>query len=176
MKRTYDSMSAPRVTGGPVIYLDFDGVLHPEAVYQRRRGGGGPYIKHPSGHSLFEHAELLAEILTPYPAVAVVLSTSWARAFSYARAASHLPPALKQRCVGGTWHGGMDRDVFNATSRGRQVLDDVERRRPTAWLAIDDDTTGWGSALDTHVVVTHPDLGISEPTFLRRLTAALERF
>jgi hypothetical protein len=56
------------------------------------------------------------------------------------------------------------------------VLDDVERRRPIAWLAIDDDSSGWGSALEKHVVVTDPVLGISEPTVMRRLNATLERF
>jgi hypothetical protein len=70
----------------------------------------------------------------------------------------------------------MDRYVFEATSRRRQVLDDVERRRPSAWLAIDDDASGWGSTLDAYVVVTDPIFGISEPTVLRRLTVALERF
>jgi len=164
----------PRVTGVPVLYLDFDGVLHPEEVYQRR--GSSPYVKHPQGHALFEHAELLGEVLKPYPAVAIVLSTSWARVFSYSRAAKNLPPTLMQRCVGATWHREMDRTQFDGLSRGRQVLDDVARRRPTAWLAIDDDFTGWGLWRETHVVITDPVLGISEPAGLQQLRTALERF
>lgn len=51
----------PVATGGRVLYLDFDGVLHPEDV--RRRAGRGPYIASPSGHVLFEHAPLLADVL-----------------------------------------------------------------------------------------------------------------
>jgi hypothetical protein len=164
----------PRVTGVPVLYLDFDGVLHPEEVYQRR--GSSPYVKHPPGHILFEYAELLTEILKPYPELTIVLSTSWARVFSFSRASKALPPALKHRCIGATWHREMDGYLFEATPRGHQVLDDVERRRPIAWLAIDDDSSGWGSALEKHVVVTDPVLGISEPTVMRRLNATLERF
>jgi hypothetical protein len=74
MNSYFASTPSPKVTGVPVLYLDFDGVLHPEEVYQRR--GAPPYVKHPAGHTLFEHAELLAEVLKPYVNVAVVLSTS----------------------------------------------------------------------------------------------------
>lgn len=174
MNGNYGATPPARVKCVPVLYLDFDGVLHPEDVWQRR--GSPPYIKHPPGHALFEHAELLTELLMPYPALAIVLSTSWARVFSYSRAAKLLPRALMLRCIGATWHREMDRYLFESMSRGRQVLDDVERRLPTAWLAIDDDSSGWGSALETHVVITDPVLGISEPNVLRRLSVALERF
>jgi hypothetical protein len=55
----------PRWRGGVVLYLDFDGVLHPEDV--RRRPGDGPYVATPPGHVVFEHTGLLAECLAPYP-------------------------------------------------------------------------------------------------------------
>jgi hypothetical protein len=174
MNSYFASTPSPKVTGVPVLYLDFDGVLHPEGVYQRR--GFRPYVKHPEGHKLFENAELLTEVLKPHTDVAIVLSTSWARAFGYTRAAGYLPTALRQRCVGATWHREMDRYLFEVTSRGQQVLDDVGRRHPKSWLAIDDDANGWGSSLNTHVVITDPVLGIGEPTVLRHLRNALERF
>jgi hypothetical protein len=68
---------APARTGGRVLYLDFDGVLHPEDVW--RRPGWGPYVASPPGHQLFEHADLLVELLAPYPDLRIVLSTSWVR-------------------------------------------------------------------------------------------------
>jgi len=172
--RNVGEPASPRVTGVPVLYLDYDGVLHPEEVWQRR--GARPYVKNPPGHALFERAELLTEVLAPYPKLTIVLSTSWSRAFGYTRAASYLPAALRRRCIGATFHREMDRYSFEAASRGHQVLDDVSRRRPTAWLAIDDDFTGWGPWKETHVVITDPVLGISEPAVLQQLRTALERF
>ncbi|WP_434666218.1 hypothetical protein P5W99_31475 [Paraburkholderia sp. A3BS-1L] len=35
----------PRVRGGVALYLDFDGILHPEDVW--RRPGYGPYVATP---------------------------------------------------------------------------------------------------------------------------------
>ena len=60
-----------------MLFLDFDGVLHPEDVH--RRAGNSPYIGSPSGHVLFEHAPLLAAVLRPCPDIRIVLSTSWVR-------------------------------------------------------------------------------------------------
>ncbi len=164
----------PRVTNVPVLYLDFDGCLHPQEVWQQR--GGEPYVREPLGHRTFEHAALLEGLLRPYPDVRIVLSTTWTRHHGYLGAAAHLPTPLRRRCVGAVWHHAMDRHEFDQLERGQQVLEDVESRHPTTWLAIDDDARGWGDALETNLVVTHPVLGIAEPTVLERLRTALERF
>ncbi|WP_342747779.1 HAD domain-containing protein, partial [Thiomonas delicata] len=57
----------------------------------------GAYLDAPEGYSLFQHAALLETLLAPYPAVRIVLSTSWVRVFSYSRAAKRLTPALRAR-------------------------------------------------------------------------------
>ncbi len=49
---------------GWVLYLDFDGVLHPEDVWRRPKFG--PYVATPPGHTLFEDASLLVALLNPY--------------------------------------------------------------------------------------------------------------
>ena len=46
-----------------ILFLDFDGVLHPDPCFEEAR--------------LFENAPRLSAALAPYPEVAVVLSTSW---------------------------------------------------------------------------------------------------
>lgn len=51
-----------------LLYLDFDGVLHPSAVY--RSPGGAIFLEQyyvDDGHRLFEHADLLAELLVLVP-------------------------------------------------------------------------------------------------------------
>lgn len=162
----------PRWRGGIVLYLDFDGVLHPEDVW--RRPGYGPYVATPPGHVVFEHAGLLAHCLEPYPAVRIVLSTSWVRVFrSVGKVARRLPLDLRERVIGATFHSRMDPALFQALPRGVQVWGDVCRRRPEMWLALDDDDSGWPTVCRDRLVRTDPVLGISSPKVLVDLQARL---
>jgi hypothetical protein len=162
----------PAVTGGLVLYTDFDGVLHPEDVWLD--GKNGPYIASPPGHHLFENGDLLTSVLLPYPDVRIVLSTSWVIALkSMGKAARRLPPELRARVVGATYHGGMDPVLFRQAPRGMQVWADVLRRAPEDWLAVDDDYLDWPTWCRDKLVRTHEVLGISAPTVLAELRAKL---
>jgi hypothetical protein len=163
---------APRFEGGLVLYLDFDGVLHHENVLWHPRRGA--YAGHP-GFTLFEHAALLDELLTPFPEVGIVLSTSWVRQYGCYGAAKKLPSSLRTRVVGATFHGEMDERVFGNKPRGRQVLEDVARRRPLAWFALDDVADGWGEPVSPYLVLTDECRGISAPGIADTVTSHLER-
>jgi hypothetical protein len=149
-----------------VLYLDYDGVLHPDDAFWHPRRG--PYLRDSAGHRLFEHANLLADLLGPYPELRIVLSTSWVRALRYSRAKRYLPSALQARVIGSTWHSEKDPQVWLQLSRGEQVLADVQRRRPRAWLAIDDDPQ-WPAAAAAHLVLSDSTLGISAPGVQQQL-------
>lgn len=164
----------PRVRSVDVLYLDFDGVLHPEDVWLLARGGK-PFVKSPPGRHVFERAQLLAELLEPYPHVGIVLSTSWVRKYRYRRTTEFLPPSLAGRCIGSTFHSRMDRRVFEQLPRGRQVRADVGRRTPANWLALDDMNDGWNGA-EENVVITHEIDGIGDPDTCRQIREALRRF
>jgi hypothetical protein len=162
----------PVATGGCVLFLDFDGVLHPEDV--RRRAGRGPYIASPAGHVLFEHAPLLVEMLRPYPDIRIVLSTSWVRWYrSVRRVARKLPPDLKNRVVGATYHQDMDEESFRQAPRGMQVWADVLRRQPVGWLALDDDYLHWPTWCRDQLIRTDEVRGISAREVLDELKAKL---
>lgn len=162
----------PKGFGERVIYLDFDGVLHHEDVRwsAKRRA----YLNVP-GHQLFEHASLLEALLAPYPQLRIVLSTSWARVYSFDKAARRLPSSLRRRVIGATWHSEMDKLIFTGQTRGMQVVSDVARRRPRDWLALDDDDEGWPQEVREKVLVTDERLGLSAPDMQQRLTDALKR-
>lgn len=159
-------MSAgPIVKADDVLYLDFDGVLHHEAVYVD--GQGQPYM-HPEfaeGHRLFEWVHHLDELLAPYPDMKIVLSTTWAVQLGFEVARSRLPESLRKRVIGCTYMPavhGVTREQkadFNATPRGFQVQYDVLRRRPRRWLAIDDEINGWAGAED-HLIPTDGKRGL----------------
>lgn len=165
----------PRRTSGSMLYLDFDGVLHPESVYLLHKRG--PQLQHAPGHSLFEHCSRLEDVLAPYPGVHIVLSTSWVRRYrgSVARVSRRLTPGLQARVVGATYHSRMDPAEFAAAPRGMQIWSDVLRRKPEAWLALDDDWLHWPAWCRDHLVRTDPMLGISEPTALADLKTKLAK-
>lgn len=155
-----------------ILYLDYDGVLHPEPVYRHPRGGMYFGVEH-RGHSLFENAELLVEALAPYPEVAIVLSTSWVRVLSYSQAKAYLPEALRSRVIGATFHSEMNKFEFDAMTRGAQVLADATRRSAISWVALDDDNEGWLCAASAHLVLTNGAQGLSNPKTLDELSLKL---
>lgn len=169
------SVPPPRHTGGRVLMLDWDGVLHPESVYLLHRRG--PVLLDAPGHRLFEHCLLLEQMLAPYPDVRIVLSTSWVRRYrgSIRRLARKLTSGLQARVVGATYHSRMDREEFAAAPRGMQIWSDVLRRKPSAWLALDDDDEGWPAWCRENLIRTDPVLGISKPSVLADLKTKLEQ-
>lgn len=156
--------------GLPILYLDFDGVLHPEHCYWHPRKG--PYLKAP-GHSLFEHLALLERLLEPHPEVRIVLSTTWVQTYQFSESTHKLGPSLRPRVIGATYHIGMDREGFRDMPRGLQVLSDVGRRQPSAWIALDDDPTGWPTDARSQLVLTHGLHGLGEDRAQLELKAKL---
>jgi hypothetical protein len=143
-----------------VLYLDYDGVLHHCDVGRFRTP---PTIRVlAEGHQLFEHASILTAALEPFPQVKIVLSTSWVRALGYSVARDSLPEPLRRRVIGATFHTRYHRGTeFEELPRYRQIIQDVARRRPERWLAIDDDADGWPSTAYDNIVWTHPYNGLA---------------
>jgi hypothetical protein len=157
-----------------ILYLDFDGVLHDERVrFHPRRG---IYMDKP-GRMLFEWMPILEQLLIPHPDVRIVLSTSWAQVRSISFVKKNLSPALQQRVIGATFERQHDANkAFSALPRGLQVMQDVHRRAPTAWFAIDDNHLGWPAWCQHQLIRTNGARGISDPLIAQAIKAMLERF
>ena len=99
----YLPASTPR-SADVVLYLDLDGVVHHEKVLWHPRKGiyMSPYEA--AGHSLFEWIPILESVLEPYPAVALVLSSTWCIRPGYSATLKRLPVSLRARFIGGTYH------------------------------------------------------------------------
>lgn len=157
-----------------VLFLDFDGVLHPDSVYRTRNG---IELLHRPGHTLFEHVSLLDEALRPYPDVKIVLSTSWQLIKGgYEHAKSKLSAGLQQRCIGGTFHRReMRKAWFESMSRPDQVILNIKRRQPSRWIAVDDCPEEWPAWAHDCVVRADAELGIAPSAVLDDLKAKLLR-
>ena len=168
-----EAMVGMKGAGELVLYLDYDGVLHHENVLISP--SKGPRLSAPDGYVLFQHAELLEQILAPYPAVLIVLSTSWVRRYGCTKAAKNLRPALRSRVIGATFHSRMDEQQFSEAPRGMQVWSDVLRRKPRDWLALDDDWLHWPKWCLDKYVRTHEHEGISDPGVEKEIREKLAR-
>ena len=158
-----------------ILYLDFDGVLHPDEAFLDAKGR--VYLR--GEGQLLEHATLLAEILAPFPNIKIVLSTSWVRMKSYSWVRRRLPETLRQLTIGATWHSRYARDSmeiewWREASRYRQILRDVQRRSPSRWLALDDDVEDWPKAEMSRVVACDPMTGLSSAATQTELIKRLQ--
>lgn len=149
------------------LFLDFDGVLHPDEAYLIK---GRPMLK--KAGRLFMWADLLEGMIADLPTVQIVLSTSWARQLGYSRAKRYLPLGLRSRVIGATWHSAMGKndglqrpyDVtwWDAASRYQQIKQYAIRAKLTEWVAIDDQTQGWGAEDLDKLVQTDSETGLSD--------------
>ena len=161
-----------------ILFLDFDGVLHPDAAYLVR---GRPELR--SGGELFMWSCYLVDALASAPHVRIVLSTSWARELRFARARDYLPAELRQRIIGATWHSGMATDDehrplgrdtwWDTSTRYQQIRRYVDRAGIADWIAVDDQPEGWADTDRDKLVSTDSNLGLSAPSARVRLAAAV---
>ena len=157
-----------------ILYLDFNGVLHDSQVMRNRKRG--LYLANPD-KKFFEWMPLLDELVTPYPDLKIVLSTSWVRAVDFDTAKYELSPTLRERVIGSTFHHpGIIQSVFDTTPRGLQILGDVERRKPANWFAIDDDAFGWPALHRHHLIETKGHLGLTDPAIQEAVRQVLTTF
>ncbi len=161
-----------------ILFLDFDGVLHPDAVYLER---GRPVLR--GDGELFMWSRHLVDVLASAPHVRIVLSTSWARELRFNRARDYLPAELRSKVIGATWHSGMATDDehrplgrdtwWDTSTRYEQIRRYADRAGLTEWIAVDDHPEGWARAALDKLVATDSSMGLSAPSARVRLGAAL---
>lgn len=137
------------------LFLDFDGVLHPDCVYQIR----GKIVLNRDCMSLFEWAPILVELLAPYPEIRIVLSTSWVRVLGYDEALGWLPEDLRVRVDGATCTAGREGE-WERLSRFEQIARAASAAGYARWLALEDDVQHWPASHLEHLVACDPDLGL----------------
>jgi len=154
-----------------VLFLDFDGCLHPDDV---RRVNGSPVLM-TEGGQLFQHVHLLADTLEPYPTLSIVLSTRWVPVFGFEEAMARLPAGLRSRVVGTIYEYCKDRWEWSELSRFDQIMRYVEGKGIGPWLALEDDNHCWPEAFQKRLVCPNPRLGLGEPRVQAALVDKLAR-
>jgi hypothetical protein len=88
------------------------------------------------------------------------------------KTAKELSPALRARVVESIVPPDAPVDFWQ-WPKGAQVAQYVERRRPTRWLALDDNPIGWPEWTLPHLLLTDPYEGISPPETVQELRRRL---
>ena len=142
------------------LFLDFDGVCHPEGCLSAR---------------LFEKLPIIESFLREHPGIEVVISSSWRSYRSLADMRKHFSPDIAGRVVGVTPQS--PRNLTTGMSSAVPKIRELEclqwlqaSKAPSSpWIAIDDQpglfTTGC-----PNLVVTRPNKGF-EREDLSRLSA-----
>lgn len=166
-----------------ILFLDFDGCLHPDDVYHVE---GKPVLR-TEGAKLFEHADVLADLVAPYPELRIVLSTSWVRVLGFnqameysliqglTQAQGYLPMPLKSRVIGTIYENCTDYVEWAGLSRFDQIFRYVNGRGIASWLSLDDDSNGWPEAFRENLVWVNRRLGLGEHRVREELEEKLAR-
>lgn len=150
-----------------ILFLDFDGVLHPISSRIVRREAGTLVIEqYPQGEPLFCRVPLLAAVLRDFPEVRIVLSTSWTR---YVSMPALLEPLdnLADRVVGII-------PQERGLSRHERVKAYLEEAGESRWLALEDDRRNYPQTAPVVWTDSATGLTIKDLAILRQRLAVAE--
>lgn len=143
-----------------ILFLDFDGVLHPGAVFKTRRG-----IELRGEGSLFMWSPILEKLLAECPQTQIVLSTSWVRQLDFKRAKKRLSESVQARVIGATYHSalesGADSTPWMQCTRWQQIAGYLARNKVQDWIALDDDDAGWPEDQRHRLLRCDPQTGLA---------------
>jgi hypothetical protein len=146
-----------------IVFLDFDGVLHPDPCLQAAR--------------LFENAPRLALALYDFPQVALVLSTAWRQAGTFEQLVVLLPEVLRHRVIGVTPNFSDFASAAELVPYRRQAecLRWMQQSglKDDAWLALDDRPSGFTPYCE-NLIGCNPQYGF-DADVSARLQSALQR-
>jgi hypothetical protein len=162
-----------------MLFLDFDGVLHPlwapppfndwqlEVTF-----GPTPYAG-----PFFLHASVLTAAISPFlERLEIVISSTWGKNRTLHELKQLLPVPVADRVIDAVHHHLPP--VKKTRSRWEEIswyLQNVRPHQGSHWLALDDDDSGWPSAMRIQLVHCERDLG--DAGTRRKLEAALvERY
>ena len=146
---------------GLILFLDFDGVLHPDPCRDEQ---------------LFEHVPRLSRALDEFPEASVVLSTSWRTFLNFDQLVLPLEAELKRRVLGVTPRFGEIAPPRELVPYRRQAecvqwladnnMDDA------AWIALDD-RTSWFEPYCENLVACDSVIGFDDEAAARLRTGLL---
>lgn len=142
-----------------VLFLDVDGVLHPNGAVMEMSDGTISSIK------AFRWLDILIKCLDGFPDIEVVLHSSWRHGWPVIEDLKKmLPKYLASKVVGVT-----PLDTFD---RYPSILEYIDNHQVTDYVIVDDDKYAFPLGLAT-LVLCDSNTGLSDPDVEGKLYAAL---
>jgi len=146
-----------------VLFLDFDGVLHPPRAIAGARPPLTPAQIRSGWPNTFEHLALLASLLAGHDNVGVVVSSSW-RLYLKEPELAELLASIDPHFAGAVGHGARDEAirayVTEHSIEDFVILDDVQKFFPSDW---------------PQLILCNSALGISDAAVQQKLQAWLQK-
>ncbi|MGF6924367.1 HAD domain-containing protein [Paraburkholderia sp. 40] len=154
-----------------VVFLDIDNTLHASDAYLK----DGKVIAGSPTSSLFEFAPILEQLLTPYPSLVIILSSSGVQVLGYEFTVAQLPSDSLRARVRGAFFEREDAadNGWPALPRGTQVLRFVQRHKLERWLAIDDMRAGF-EGYEARLIHCQVGVGLGDKDVQRVRASRLE--
>ena len=149
----------------PVLFLDFDGVLH--RADEPSIGGNGEYIWRESHFCWKGHLE---DLLKAYPNVGIVLSTDWRQYHDMEFLQELLGPALGERLLGVM-------PIVQNGNRAEAIKTEASRLQIAHWIGLDDHSSVFDARDngDHRFVFCHPARGLECSEVRAELDVKLRR-
>lgn len=146
-----------------VIFLDFDGVLHPLGLYFHK--DSNEFSQYIDGRAeWFCFNKILEKLLENVPNVGIVVHSSWRENFEEEYIKEFLGNSLGERFLGCTKAGEKKASI------DLWLLEN----NPTFWIVLDDFDDGF-SVYGENFLICDSDWGISEPDFEKKFTSWLSK-
>ncbi len=142
-----------------VLFVDFDGVLHPTTVEGTSEAGGVVHTP------MFGWLPLLVDVLRPHPDVALVVHSTWRYTHDIDELRGVLG-ALASRVVGATPRGPRYESILWWLQLSPAYL---------SFRILDDDAKEFPKPLPAELILCNPRTGISEAAVLTSLRVWLEQ-
>jgi hypothetical protein len=152
-----------------IVYLNFDGVLHPDSVVYRE--GCRPTVVSEDTAAL-EHVDVLSNLLAPHGEIKLVLNTWWTFYLGLDACIRLLPAPLGCRVIDSTLGPAPNYDGLpNRSDEAEKHITQQGRRR---LIILDHSNARYRVELLSHLVLVDPDLGLASETARSCLARRLE--
>lgn len=151
------------------IYLNFDGVLHPDQVLYEEGCTPSMLLRE---HSALEYAHLLVAALDTHADAAIVLNTWWTFYIGLDACTELLPAPLAARVVGCTVQHSSTYD--EAPVRYHEAARCIARRRHRALVIVDHGNARYPRKLNPFLLLLDPTEGLSNQAACRSLERRIQ--
>ncbi|MEX3856484.1 HAD domain-containing protein [Paraburkholderia sp. BR10923] len=152
-----------------VLFLNFDGVLHPNAVQFDKKNHP---VLHAPRHRLFESSNVLAEVVADFDDLRLVLNTWWTYKVGFEESLRHLPSSLSSRVDATILQHA---SFYPATPHRIELATDAAKNSAEPVLILDHADSRYPKCFLRLTLLLEPQIGLADPRAVHVLHRIVSR-